>query len=88
MNKNGTEPATAAREKTHPAFAGKKIDETGANAGQCHAFENELRDMSQRLLDNTKGLREEVGKQARLHPLATFGIAFAAGIMVARALRR
>jgi len=40
------------------------------------------------LLDQTKDLRAELAKQAREHPLATFGLAFAAGVLLARALRR
>ena len=63
--------------------------------GCCHGAESELRAAGARLLDETKNLmdetrslRAELAKQAQQHPLATFGIAFAAGLLVARALRR
>ncbi|HZP67416.1 MAG TPA: hypothetical protein VFB32_14030 [Rudaea sp.] len=53
-----------------------------------HGFERELREVRARWLDETKGLRSELARQAQQHPLATFGVAFAAGLLVARALRR
>jgi len=50
--------------------------------------QEKLRDIGRRLLDTTKELSDEAAKQARLRPLAVFGIAFVAGVIVARALRR
>lgn len=78
---------TATKDSTSPA-AEKPASKNGAHAGHCHEIEGELRDMGARLADSTKGLREELAKQAQRYPLATFGVAFAAGILVARALRR
>jgi len=48
----------------------------------------DLREAANELLEQTKGLRAELAKQAREHPLAAFGVAFAAGVLLARALRR
>ena len=51
-------------------------------------LQDTLRDFGQRLLDNSKQLSDEIASQARLRPLAVFGVAFVAGIFVARVLRR
>jgi len=67
-----------------PVTARPANDESGA----CCDVERDLRAASTRLLDETRGLRAELTKHAQQHPLATFGIAFAAGLLVARALRR
>jgi hypothetical protein len=55
---------------------------------QSDELQDKLRDIGRRLLGTTKELSDEAAKQARLRPLALFGIAFVAGIIVARALRR
>jgi t-SNARE complex subunit (syntaxin) len=47
-----------------------------------------LRDIGRRLLDSTKALTDEAARQARLRPLAVFGVAFVAGVIVARVVRR
>ena len=47
-----------------------------------------LRDIGNDLMDRAKALTDEANKQARLHPLAVFGVAFIAGVIAARALRR
>ena len=46
------------------------------------------RDRLRRLLDSTKAFTDEAAKQARLCPLAVFGVAFVTGVIVARAWRR
>ena len=51
-------------------------------------LQENLREIGRNLLESTKALTDEAAKQARLRPLAVFGIAFAAGVVVARALRR
>lgn len=62
----------------------------GADAvGEQHdELQDKLRDIGRRVLDSTKALTDEASKQARLRPLAVFGVAFVAGVIVARALRR
>ena len=55
---------------------------------QSEELQEKLRDIGRRLLDTTKELSDEAAKQARLRPLAVFGIAFVAGVIVARAWRR
>ena len=51
-------------------------------------LQENLREIGRNLLESTKALTDEAAKQARLRPLAVFGIAFVAGVVVARALRR
>jgi hypothetical protein len=70
------------------ATAPKAAEHADPRSGECQRLEQDLRDAGTRLLDSTKGLREELARQAQLHPLATFGAAFAAGVLLARALRR
>lgn len=47
-----------------------------------------LRDLGRRMLESSKALSDEAVKQARLRPLAVFGVAFLAGVVAARVLRR
>jgi ElaB/YqjD/DUF883 family membrane-anchored ribosome-binding protein len=51
-------------------------------------LEAQLRDSGERLLANAKQLSDVAGKHVRTHPVAAFGVAFVAGIVVARLLRR
>jgi len=81
-------PGTESVERGAEAAAEKSAGRDQTCECQCHRLENELRDIGRSLLDSTKGLRQEASKQAGLHPLATFGLAFTAGLIVARALRR
>jgi hypothetical protein len=55
---------------------------------QSDELQDNLREIGRNLLESTKALTDEAAKQARLRPLAVFGIAFVAGVIVARALRR
>jgi ElaB/YqjD/DUF883 family membrane-anchored ribosome-binding protein len=59
----------------------------GASA-RLAALEAQLRDTGERLLASAKEISAAAGTQVRTHPLAAFGVAFAAGIVVARILRR
>lgn len=52
------------------------------------ALEAQLRDTGERLLASAKEISAAAGTQMRTHPLAAFGVAFVAGITVARMLRR
>jgi len=51
-------------------------------------LQENLREIGRKLLDSAQMLTDEATKQARLRPLAVFGVAFIAGIVVARTLRR
>ena len=55
---------------------------------ECNGLDQGVREAGQRILDGTKGLREEIARQAQARPLVTVAAAFAAGILIARALRR
>lgn len=55
-----------------------------ANGAQ---LESDLRDAGERLADGAKKFSEAAVEQVREHPLAAFGIAFAAGVVVSRWLR-
>jgi len=56
-----------------------------ANGAQ---LEDDLRDASERLSEGAKKFGDAAAEQIREHPLAAFGIAFAAGVMLTRLLRR
>lgn len=47
-----------------------------------------LDDLGSRLLRRAKRLSETAGKQAHGHPLAVIGVAFVAGVILARVWRR
>lgn len=53
-----------------------------------HELQDKAREFGRGLLDDAKDLTDEVTKQAHLRPLAVFGVAFVAGVVVARMLRR
>ena len=52
------------------------------------AMKDRLSYIGRHLLGSTRDLTDEVSAQARLRPWAVFGIAFAAGVIITRALRR
>ena len=56
-----------------------------ANGAQ---LEDELRDAGERFVEGTRTLRAAAIEQVREHPLAAFGVAFAAGVLASRLLRR
>jgi ElaB/YqjD/DUF883 family membrane-anchored ribosome-binding protein len=83
--------AADAADKIHNGVnaAEEKLDETvDAVSTRLASLEAQLRDAGERLLANAKELSETAGSQMRTHPLAAFGVAFVAGIAVARLLRR
>ncbi len=51
-------------------------------------LEQELRDAGERFAEGAKTFGSAATEQVRAHPLAAFGIAFAAGFVLSRALRR
>jgi ElaB/YqjD/DUF883 family membrane-anchored ribosome-binding protein len=55
-----------------------------ANGAQ---LEDDLRDAGARFADGAKQFSDAAVEQVREHPLAAFGIAFAAGVVVSRWLR-
>lgn len=55
-----------------------------ANGAQ---LEDDLRDAGERIADGAKKFSEAAAEQVREHPLAAFGIAFAAGVVISRWLR-
>jgi ElaB/YqjD/DUF883 family membrane-anchored ribosome-binding protein len=50
-------------------------------------LEDELREASGRFASGARKFGEAASEQIREHPLAAFGIAFAAGVVLSRALR-
>lgn len=52
------------------------------------ALETRLREGGERVLADARDLGGAASKRMRSHPLATFGVAFMAGVAVARMLRR
>ncbi|MGH8042105.1 MAG: hypothetical protein ACREPN_08695 [Rudaea sp.] len=69
--------------------AEEKLDDSvDAFSARLIGLETQLRKVGERLLENARELGGSAGEQMRTHPLATFGVAFVAGITVARLLRR
>jgi ElaB/YqjD/DUF883 family membrane-anchored ribosome-binding protein len=93
MNNERTIKSAAAdvADKIHNGVnaAEDKLDESVDSVStRLASLEAQLRDTGERLLANAKELSETAGNQMRTHPLAAFGVAFVAGIAVARLLRR
>lgn len=63
----------------------EKVDEV---ADRFADIEEQLRLAGDRLIENARLLSAEASKQTRQHPLTAIGIAFAAGIVVSKLLRR
>ena len=61
---------------------GEKLRANGAQ------LEDDLRDAGTRFANGAKKFSEAATEQIRDNPLAAFGVAFAAGIVVSRLLRR
>lgn len=69
--------------------AEEKIDESvDALGARLESLEAQLRESGERLLASAKEMSGLASQQMRTHPLAAFGVAFVAGIAVARLLRR
>jgi len=63
-------------------------DEIDAVTDRLDAIEEKLRDASDRLIESAKTFTAAAGKQMQMHPLTAFGVAFLAGVTVAKLLRR
>jgi ElaB/YqjD/DUF883 family membrane-anchored ribosome-binding protein len=63
-------------------------DSVDAFSARLELLETQLRDSGERLLASAKQMSSLAEKQVRTHPVAAFGVAFVAGIAVARLLRR
>ncbi|MFI4968940.1 MAG: hypothetical protein ACHP7D_01960 [Lysobacterales bacterium] len=74
------ESAQAANGELHRLRA--KLRSNGAQ------LEDDLRDASARFAEGAKKFGDAAVAQVREHPLAAFGVAFAAGLVVSRWLRR
>ncbi len=67
----------------------KKVAQSAQTLGAHYeALRREFNQYEAPLRERAKGLADTVSERARAHPLATLGIAFAAGAILARALRR
>ena len=60
----------------------EKLRENGAH------LEEELREAGERFAEGAKTFGAAATEQVRAHPMAAFGVAFAAGFILSRALRR
>ena len=74
------ESAQAANGELHRLRA--KLRSNGAR------LEDDLRDAGARFAEGAKKFGDAAVEQVREHPLAAFGVAFAAGVVVSRWLRR
>jgi len=69
--------------------AADKVDESIDDVADRFAdIEEQLRLAGDRLIENARILSAEASKQTRLHPLTAIGVAFAAGFVVSKLLRR
>jgi len=65
-----------------------QLDEMGEAAGAAGDSAKESLHDGRSFLQRTASLIDATSRQARLHPVATFGISMMTGVVVSRALRR
>lgn len=87
LNEAGNDAVAAAEDTTTAAQGefhrlGAKLRSNGAQ------LEEDLHDAGARFADGARTFGDAAIEQVREHPLAAFGIAFAAGVVVSRLLRR
>jgi ElaB/YqjD/DUF883 family membrane-anchored ribosome-binding protein len=86
LGKAAAEVADAAKESV--ADARDRTRQFGARLRDNGAqLEEELRDAGRRFSDGARQFGSAASDQIRQHPLAAFGIAFAAGVLLSRCLR-
>ncbi len=79
----------AARARHRVDAAADTVDENIDEVADRFAeIEAQLRLAGDRLIENARVLSAEASKHTRLHPLTAIGIAFAAGVVVSKLLRR
>lgn len=79
----------AERARNHVDATADRVDDTiDEYADRFADLEAQLRSAGDRLVENAKVLSAEASRHTRSHPLAAIGIAFAAGIVVSKLLRR
>ena len=76
------------RPKTDDAFQADAADALGATAAAASEARAELDEKLQGLIDQGKGMLTQAEDLIRSKPLASFGVAFAAGYLVAALTRR
>jgi ElaB/YqjD/DUF883 family membrane-anchored ribosome-binding protein len=76
--------------------AGESVEATRSELNRLRAklrangahLEEELREAGERFAEGAKTFGSAAAEQVRAHPMAAFGIAFAAGFVISRVLRR
>ncbi len=90
-NEKTTKTTEAVARKLHNGIdaADEKIEKTvDAFSVRLANLEDRLRDHGDKLLSNARDARTSATEQVREHPLAAFGVAFVAGVAIARLFRR
>ena len=64
------------------------VDAAATAEDEIEELEQSLRDTADSIKETARALGELASKQIQLHPLASFGIAFVAGLTAAKLLRR
>jgi ElaB/YqjD/DUF883 family membrane-anchored ribosome-binding protein len=64
------------------------VEASESAAEEVAELEQRLRDTADSIKDSARALGDLASKQIQLHPLASFGIAFLAGLTAAKLLRR
>jgi ElaB/YqjD/DUF883 family membrane-anchored ribosome-binding protein len=87
LDEAGEDVADAAQDSVRAA--GNELHDLRAKLRANGAqLEDELRDAGERFVEGARTLRAAATEQVREHPLAAFGVAFAAGVLVSRLMRK
>ncbi len=86
LDEAGTETAEAAKESMESLRGElhRLKEKLRANGAQ---LEDDLQDAGERFVDGAKKFGSAAAEQIREHPLAAFGVAFAAGVVLSRLFR-
>ena len=64
------------------------VEASASAAEEVDELEQRLRDTAESIKESARALGDLASKQIQLHPLASFGVAFLAGLTAAKLLRR
>jgi hypothetical protein len=93
MSAQGAKSTVTSLDPDVPGDVDSANDEVSVDAFETAAeeideLEQSLRDTTDSIKESARALGELASKQIQLHPLASFGIAFLAGLTAAKLLRR
>lgn len=85
---NGTAEAASRIHDSVDAAEERVDDAVDSLSARLASLEAKWREHGEELLESAREIGDVAGKQVRAHPVAAFGVAFVAGMVVAKLMRR